>query len=77
MFYWRKLHPMVDVDTQEIVSSVLAENDVGDGEVIAEMLGQLPIFLSPAATPNKAGSPVRRHDTCRLTWCSALRDLST
>lgn len=38
---WRKLHLTVDADTQEIVASVLTENDVGDGEVVDEMLGQL------------------------------------
>jgi hypothetical protein len=37
----RKLRLTVDAATQEIVASVLTENDVGDCEVVEEMLGQL------------------------------------
>lgn len=37
----RKLHLTIDADTQEILACVLTENDVGDCEVIEEMLGQL------------------------------------
>ncbi len=38
---WRKLHLAIDADTQEILAVVLTENNVGDSEVLPELLAQL------------------------------------
>ena len=38
---WRKLHLAVDVKTGEIVASILTENDVGDCEVLPDLLAQI------------------------------------
>lgn len=39
---WRKLHLIVDANTQEIVAAELTANFVGDAEVLPDMLKQLP-----------------------------------
>ncbi|HEY8159112.1 MAG TPA: IS5 family transposase [Methylobacter sp.] len=39
---WRKLHLVVDTNTQEIVAVELAANFVGDPEVLPDLLKQLP-----------------------------------
>jgi hypothetical protein len=39
---WRKLHLVVDTNTQEIVAAELTANFVGDPEVLPDMLKQLP-----------------------------------
>lgn len=39
---WRKLHLIVDANTQEIVTAELTANFVGDPEVLPDMLEQLP-----------------------------------
>jgi IS5 family transposase len=38
---WRKLHLAVDVKTNEIMGSVLTENDAADCEVLPDLLGQI------------------------------------
>lgn len=38
---WRKLHLGVDALTQEVVACVLTTNDVGDGEVVDDLLEQV------------------------------------
>lgn len=38
---WRKLHVMVDVQTQEVVAAELTANFVGDPEVLPDLLGQV------------------------------------
>lgn len=38
---WRKLHLAVDVNTGEIVASLLTENDVADCEVLSDLLAQI------------------------------------
>lgn len=38
---WRKLHLAVDVKTGDIVASFLSENDVGDCEVLPDLLAQV------------------------------------
>jgi hypothetical protein len=38
---WRKLPLAVDVNSGEIMASVLTENDVGDGETLPDLLGQI------------------------------------
>lgn len=39
---WRKLHVGVDEATQEIVATLTTTNAVGDGEVLPELLDQIP-----------------------------------
>lgn len=39
---WRKLHVAVDEATQEIVATLTTTHAVGDGEVLPELLGQIP-----------------------------------
>ncbi len=39
---WRKMHLAVDPRTNEIVASVLTSNDVSDGEVLGDLLDQIP-----------------------------------
>jgi IS5 family transposase len=39
---WRKLHVAVDEATHEIVATLATTNAVGDGEVLPELLDQLP-----------------------------------
>ncbi len=38
---WRKLHLAVDANTHEIVATVVTDNDVGDCEVLPELLDQI------------------------------------
>lgn len=38
---WRKLHVMVDAQTQEVVAAELTANFVGDPEVLPDLLGQV------------------------------------
>jgi Transposase DDE domain len=38
---WRKLHLAVDVKTNDIVASILTENDLADCEVLPELLAQI------------------------------------
>lgn len=39
---WRKLHLVVDVDTGDILASVLTDKDVHDSEVVSELTEQIP-----------------------------------
>jgi DDE family transposase len=39
---WRKLHVAVDEATQEIVATLTTTNNVGDGEVLSDLLDQVP-----------------------------------
>jgi hypothetical protein len=39
---WRKLHLVVDANTQHIVAAELTANFVGDSEVLPDLLKQLP-----------------------------------
>lgn len=39
---WRKLHVAIDEATQEIVATLATTNAVGDGEVLPELLAQVP-----------------------------------
>ena len=38
---WRKVHLCVDVETGEILAQIATENNVGDSEVVAELLQQV------------------------------------
>ncbi len=46
---WRKIHLGVDPKSKEILASVITTNDVKDGEVLAEVLDQIPGALNMVA----------------------------
>jgi len=50
---WRKLHVAVDEATQEIVATLATTNNVGDGEVLPNLLDQVP---EPIAQVSADGS---------------------
>jgi hypothetical protein len=39
---WRKLHLLIDAETQEIVAEALTENDIHDSQEVAPLLKQVP-----------------------------------
>lgn len=39
---WRKLHVAIDVHSQEIVAAVVTGSDTADGEVLADLIDQIP-----------------------------------
>lgn len=46
---WRKVHFAINPKNHEIVASVLSSNDVSDGEVLEELLEQIPGDLNSVA----------------------------
>jgi hypothetical protein len=46
---WRKVHFAINPRNHEIVASVLSSNDVSDGEVLEELLDQIPGDLNTVA----------------------------
>ena len=46
---WRKIHLGVDPKSKEILASVITTNDVKDGEVLADILDQIPGALNMVA----------------------------
>jgi len=46
---WRKLHLAVDADNHDIVATVVTENDVGDCQVLPELLDQIEGELGSVA----------------------------
>lgn len=46
---WRKLHLGIDEATGEIIASALTTNDVGDGEMLADLVDQIDRHISQAS----------------------------
>ncbi len=61
---WRKVHLAMDANTGQICAALMTHQDVGDGEVLADLLDQIPLIRrsipSEATAPTTASRATRR-----------------
>ncbi len=61
---WRKVHLAMDANTGQICAALMTHQDVGDGEVLADLFDQIPLIRrsipSEATAPTTASRATRR-----------------